>query len=631
MTILIISGIIAILVVLTIIGLLSRYRKCASDEILVVFGKAGRKTVTDPKTKESKEVILPSKIIHGGGTFVWPVIQDYRTMSLRPLQIQESVTGLSNQNIKVTIPITLTTAIGTIDVLMQNAASRFLSATRGEITSQIKDILIGETRGLMATMSIEDINADRVKFLGKAKENIETELNKIGFEIININTADISDEANYIRNLGKKAATQAQSQAEADIAEQQKIGKVKIANTRKEEEIAVAQADKERATKVTEANKEQAVQVAEIRKEQDISLAEAEKDRQSKIAEKKAEQTANIAKAEAEATKAQAQAEAEAEARVAQAEAIAAAEIKEADAKKEIRIAVANQEKEAETIKAVQEKEAKAAEYESEKLQRKAEADKLAGVAEQKAKIDVAEAKAEAGKAEADSVKIVETAKVDAEMSVAKARQERQLEVNEAEAKAQEAKLNASEIVPAQKAKEKSIIEAEAAKMKIILEAEAEAAQIRKKAEAEANATRMIKEAEAEGIKCTLMAEAEGKKASLMAEAEALQQKELAPAMAFERMIQAAGSPEMAVQWKLVDHYEGIAGAQARALEHINMGNVTIWGDKNTGADFAKSFVSSFAPVLDTINGEVKDRFKGLFGSSKKKEELPKDDFEEVK
>ena len=74
MTTLIISGIIAVLVILTIIGLLSRYRKCASDEILVVFGKAGRKTVTDPKTKESKEVILPSKIIHGGGTFVWPVI-----------------------------------------------------------------------------------------------------------------------------------------------------------------------------------------------------------------------------------------------------------------------------------------------------------------------------------------------------------------------------------------------------------------------------------------------------------------------------------------------------------------------------------------------------------------------------
>ena len=66
--------------------------------------------------------------------------------------------------------------------------------------------------------------------------------------------------------------------------------------------------------------------------------------------------------------------------------------------------------------------------------------------------------------------------------------------------------------------------------------------------------------------------------------------------------------------------YKGIAEAQAHALEHIQMGNVTVWGDKNTGADFAKSFVSNFAPVLTTINSEIKDQFTGLFG--KKTSEL---------
>lgn len=64
---LIVAGVIVLLVVLTFIGLLSRYRKCASDEILVVAGKA-----VNEKTGKSEEVILPSKIIHGGGTFVMP-------------------------------------------------------------------------------------------------------------------------------------------------------------------------------------------------------------------------------------------------------------------------------------------------------------------------------------------------------------------------------------------------------------------------------------------------------------------------------------------------------------------------------------------------------------------------------
>ena len=188
---LIISGIVVVLVVLTIIGLMSRYRRCASDEILVVFGKAGKKVQTNPSTGEKETIILPSKIIHGGGTFVFPVIQDWRKMSLRPIQMQASVTGVSSQNIKVTIPVTLTTGIGQTQDLMQNAASRFLTAQAQEISDQIKDILIGEVRSLMATMTIEEINADRVKFLGKAKENIETELNKVGFSIININNNSV--------------------------------------------------------------------------------------------------------------------------------------------------------------------------------------------------------------------------------------------------------------------------------------------------------------------------------------------------------------------------------------------------------------------------------------------------------
>jgi len=116
-----------------------------------------------------------------------------------------------------------------------------------------------------------------------------------------------------------------------------------------------------------------------------------------------------------------------------------------------------------------------------------------------------------------------------------------------------------------------------------------------------------------------LMAEAEGKRASLLAEAEAIQQKELAPAMALERMVAAVGgNPDLVVQYKMVDQYKGIAEAQARVLEHVQLGNVTVYGDKNTGADFAKSFVQNFAPALDMINSGVKDQFKGLFGETQK-------------
>lgn len=298
---LIIAGVVILLAVLTIIGLLSRYRKCASDEILVVFGKAGKKKVVNEKTGKTEEVILPSKIIHGGGTFVMPVIQDWAKMSLKPIQVM--VEGVSSQMIKVRIPVTLTTGIGTDQVLMQNAASRFLTAKTSEISDQIKDILIGEVRSLMATMTIEEINADRIKFIGKAKENIETELNKVGFSIININNADISDDANYIKNLGQKAATKALAQA--DIAEEKKKGDIQIAETNKQREIAVADAEKERETTVAQTKQE--VKVAEINQEKAIRLAEAEKNKQAGIAEQKAEQEASIARANTQAESAKAE------------------------------------------------------------------------------------------------------------------------------------------------------------------------------------------------------------------------------------------------------------------------------------------------------------------------------------
>lgn len=633
-------GVAALILVTTIWGLLSRYRRSAPDELLVVFGKAGKVT-----NDEGKTIVTPSKIIQGGGAFVWPIIQDFKKMSMKPIQIKVTVDGIDSQAIPMHLPVVLTTAISQDKIIQQNAATRFLSATPTEIEKQISEILIGETRAIMATMLIEEINADRNTFLGKVRESLEQELTKVGYDVTNINISEITDDADYIKNLGKKAETKARANAEADIAEQTKQGNIKIANTKKEEEIAVADAEREKQVQVNQTKQEQEVKVAEINREKQIKLAEAEKERESGVAVQEAEKAARIAEAQADAesNKAKAMArqvaaiaaaEAEAESKkaefeaiqtknIAKAEADAEAAQNEAEALKQVRIAKAKQDQEAETIKATQEKEAKAAEYESNKRQHKAEQDKLAGVVEQEAKIDVAKARAKAAQAEADAVKVGETAKVEAEMAVAKTRQERQLEVNKAQAKAAEEQLNATEIVPAQKAKEKAVIEAEAIKRKAELEAEAVKARILREAEAEAEATRIKLNAEAEGTKNKLMAEAEGKRASLMAEAEALQQKELAPAMAFEKMVEVAGGrPDLAVQWKTVDHLEGIAGAQAEALSKISLGNVMVYGDTSTGGKFIKDLMANVTPAIDMISTGMKEPLKNLLGMSNENKTL---------
>ena len=140
LTTLIIAGVAVLLVILTIIGLLSRYRRCPSDKLLVVFGKNKTKTIEetykdlDGKEKTRKVTLqLPAKIIQGGGTFVMPIVQDYREMALRPILLSKKIEGVSSQMIKTFVSIELSVAIGNDEELRMNAASRFLSASEGEI------------------------------------------------------------------------------------------------------------------------------------------------------------------------------------------------------------------------------------------------------------------------------------------------------------------------------------------------------------------------------------------------------------------------------------------------------------------------------------------------------------------
>lgn len=658
---LIIAAVAVILVVTTIAFLVSRYRRCASDEILVVFGSSGKKTKVDMPDGSQKEVTMPSKVIHGGGTFVWPIIQDFRKMSLAPLQIQETIDGRSKENIPVHIPITLTTSIGTTQELMNNAATRMLSVSRHDQIDLLKDVMIGEVRNLIANLTVVELKENRDKFLGAAKEQIEPELNKLGFEITNLNSADVKDDAKILDSLSQKASSQALATANADIAEQDKIGKIKVANTKKEEAIALAQATKERETTVAQTTQEQEVQVANVnkekaiklantQKEQAVTLAETEKERQTSIANLEAEQQAAVANAEATKIAKVAEAQALADSKEAEQEALAAANIAksqaqaaaskaEAEAAKQTRMAQALAKQESDTQKAVQEKEAAVAEFESNKRQKAAEAAKKAGVAEQQATIEVSKAKGEAAKAAAEADRVAGTSKVEATMAVEKARQERQLEVNQAEAKAQEAKLLASVIIPAQKAKEEATIKAEAEKSIAVIAANAEAEAEIKKAEARARAIQMVAEAEAEGNRKKLLAEAEGKKAALMAEAEAAIQKaeglSKAEVAGMREMVDLTQDPQAVLDYYMKDVKKeiGVAEAYSRTLEHTISGQVAVYGDAKTASDFAGNLLALVPRVkaLGQAVSEGVDTAKEIWnGEQPKQLENDSADFETV-
>lgn len=413
----------------TIYILAKLYRRCPSNKVLVVYGRvSGNKTV---------------QCYHGGGTFVWPLIQGCAFLDLTPRTIHIPLRGaLSHQNIRINVPSTFTVAVGVTPDVMNNAAVRVLDLDHKEIELMATEIIIGQLRLTVASLRIEEINQDRERFLEAIKNNIEPELHKIGLTLINVNITDITDESEYIGSIGMKASSMAVNQAKIDVAEQEKQG-----------EIGRTQADMERRIKVATYNAEAVLGENEAQGSMAAAAAllaqkQAEADRQSQIARQSAE--IDIQKAKTAAMN---------QAKIDMAEQEKLGEMGKAFADKERRVKVASYHAEAN----VGEYEAQGSIALSAALlaERQAEADKRSEIAKQMAEIEIQKAKA-----------------------VAMAKQ-----------------LEVEDIVPQEIRRRKMQIEADAEAQRNVLIAKGEAEAILAVRQAEAEGIRKILDAKAKGYK----------------------------------------------------------------------------------------------------------------------------------
>ncbi|MCA0348035.1 MAG: flotillin family protein [Bacteroidetes bacterium] len=297
--IIIVVAVVVLFVTLT--ALISRYKRCPSDKILVIYGKTGGTS---------------AKCVHGGGAFIWPVIQDYAYLDLKPISIEANLTNaLSRQNIRVDVPCRFTIAISTESDSMNTAAERLLGLSPEQIQELAKDILFGQLRLVIATMTIEEINSDRDKFLDNISKNVDSELKKIGLKLINVNVTDIKDESGYIEALGKEAAAKAINEAKISVAEQEKIGETGKAMADREKDVQIAETHRDRDVKIAITNKDREVSIAAAFKDESIGKAEAQRDTRVKTSEANAiaiqgENEAKIAIAQSEATRREREAEA---------------------------------------------------------------------------------------------------------------------------------------------------------------------------------------------------------------------------------------------------------------------------------------------------------------------------------
>ena len=289
---------VVLILVAAVMFFAQRYKRCPPDQIMVIYGRTERTADGRPK---------PSKTLHGGAALVWPLIQDYAYISLKPMTINIDLRGaLSLQNIRINVPSTFTIGVSTEPSIMANAAERLLGFKVDDIEEMAKEIIFGQLRLTVATLTIEQINQDRDSFLELIQKNVGQEMRKVGLYLINVNIADITDESDYIESIGKKAASTAVEQARIDVADAQRDGAIGQAKADRAREIEVAQntAEAEKGRKAAEADQRVYVEQQEAMAVAGENSAQAEIARANADlaeAEASAKQRADVATAQAEA------------------------------------------------------------------------------------------------------------------------------------------------------------------------------------------------------------------------------------------------------------------------------------------------------------------------------------------
>lgn len=263
-----IVGAIVLVLLFLVIFTVRQYKRCPSNRVLVIYGKVGGNRA--------------AKCLHGGGAFVVPLIQDYEYLKLDPLVIEIPLTGaLSQNNIRVNVPSTFTVGVSTDPVLMNNAAERLLGMDERAMSEQAQDIILGQLRLVIATLTIEEINKDREKFMNLINENVGQEINKIGLDLINVNIRDITDESGYIEAIGKRAAAEAVNKARVDVAQQERDGATGQAIAVREQTVSVAREVASGVEGEKDAERKQRVAVAGF----EMQAVEGENVAQAKIAD----------------------------------------------------------------------------------------------------------------------------------------------------------------------------------------------------------------------------------------------------------------------------------------------------------------------------------------------------------
>jgi flotillin len=247
----------------------SRYKKVGPNEVLIIAGRGVN--VADPTTGKIHRRTF--RVVRGGGTFIWPVLErtDYLSLELMTIEIV-TPNVYTLQGVPVTVDGVAQVKIGSDDVSIVTAAEQFLSKKVDEIQNVALQTLEGHLRAIVGTMTVEEIYKDRDKFAQRVQEVSALDMKNMGLSIVSFTIKNIHDEQGYLDALGQARIAEVKRDATIGQANAQRDATIQSARARQEGETAKFVAE----TKIAEAQKNFAVQKAAYDAEVNMKKAEAE-------------------------------------------------------------------------------------------------------------------------------------------------------------------------------------------------------------------------------------------------------------------------------------------------------------------------------------------------------------------
>lgn len=233
---------IALVAVLLVWLVASRYRVAKPNEAFVITGRAGKR-VLDPVTGQTTVDLSGQKVVRGGGAFIIPLVQQLSVLNLSSHRIEVGVTGAYNaKGIKLNVHGVAIVKVGSTDESVRAAAQRF-NAQQDAIEGFCREVLTGSLRSIIGGMEVDKIISDRAAFAHRVAEASEADLSGQGLMIDTFQIQDIADSegGTYLRDLGRPEAARIRQQADVAEAEARQLSEQAKAGA--EQAIAAAQRD----------------------------------------------------------------------------------------------------------------------------------------------------------------------------------------------------------------------------------------------------------------------------------------------------------------------------------------------------------------------------------------------------